>query len=411
MVFIDLTLKETRNHLFPAYLILEDAERNWDPARPLYSKIKKPRTANPYWTPETVEATLSRDDSTADTMLALRELQAVRRVRKKADDKRQAERQAELDEEENLRRAEAEGTMLECGCCFGDFPLNRMVHCDDDHVPHWFCRACAKQTAETEIGNSKYKIKCMSMDGCNAGFSRHMKAQFLDEKLSIALDRNEQEEMLRLAGIENLASCPFCPFAAEYPPVEQDREFRCQAPDCERISCRLCNLESHIPKTCEESAKENGLSVRRQIEEAMSAAIIRTCNKCGTPFIKEEGCNKMTCTRSGCYNVQCYVCSKSCSYDHFNDRSRGGKPGNCPLFESVEERHQEEVKKAEKEALEKVRAEHPEYTEEDLKVKVSDNVLKDEERRKANDPRNLPPLAGAVQRVPPAGVFQQQVRG
>lgn len=212
-------------------------------------------------------------------------------------------------------------------------------------------------------------------------------SQFLDENTRIALDRNEQEANLRLAGIENLASCPFCPFAAEYPPVEVDREFRCQAPDCEKISCRLCKEESHIPKSCQEHAKEKGLSIRRQIEEAMSAALIRKCNKCGTPFVKEEGCNKMTCTRNGCGNIQCYVCSKSCSYDHFNDQSRGGKVGNCPLFESVVERHEGEVSKAEKEALEKILAEHPEYTEDDLKVKMSENVKKDDERMKAADPR------------------------
>jgi TRIAD3 protein (E3 ubiquitin-protein ligase RNF216) len=97
----------------------------------------------------------------------------------------------------------------------------------------------------------------------------------------------------------------------------------------------------------------------------------------------------MTCTRNGCYNVQCYVCSKSCQYDHFNDRSRGGKEGNCPLFEKTDERHDLEVKEAERIALEKVRAEHPEYSEEDLKIKISDAVLKDDERRRSgvNDPR------------------------
>ena len=160
--------------------------------------------------------------------------------------------------------------------------------------------------------------------------TNRFRSQFLDEKTVVALERNEQEAVLRIAGIENLASCPFCPFAAEYPSVEVDREFRCQAPDCEIISCRLCKLESHIPKTCEEHAKDNGLSIRRQIEEAMSAALIRRCNKCITPFVKEEGCNKMMCTRNGCGNIQCYVCSKSCDYAHFNDKSRGGRDGQCP---------------------------------------------------------------------------------
>ena len=194
-----------------------------------------------------------------------------------------------------------------------------------------------------------------------------------------------------MAGIENLASCPFCPYAAEYPPVEIDKEFRCEAPDCEKVSCRLCRLESHIPKSCKEN-KELGLSVRRQIEEAMSDALIRRCNNCGTPFVKEEGCNKMTCTRPGCGNVQCYVCSKSCAYSHFNDESRGGKTGNCPLFEKTSQRHEDEVKKAEKDALKKIRAEHPEFTEEDLTIKVSAAVLQDEERRQAGEV--LPRLAG-----------------
>lgn len=214
-----------------------------------------------------------------------------------------------------------------------------------------------------------------------------IRAHFLGEKTKIALERNEQESNLRLAGIENLASCPFCPFAAEYPPVEIDKEFRCQAPDCEKVSCRLCEKESHVPKTCEESVKEEGLSIRRQIEEAMSAALIRKCNKCGTRFVKEEGCNKMTCTLKGCMNIQCYVCSKSCGYDHFNDAQRGGKPGNCPLFESVEERHNGEVSKAEKEAMDKVLADYPEFTAEDLKIQMSENVAKDDAARKARDAR------------------------
>lgn len=190
---------------------------------------------------------------------------------------------------------------------------------------------------------------------------------------------------MRLAGIENLASCPFCPYAAEYPPVEIDKEFRCEAPECEKVSCRLCKLESHIPKSCQEHAKEVGLSIRRQVEEAMSEALIRKCNKCRTPFVKEDGCNKMTCTRPGCGNVQCYVCSQSCTYSHFNDARRGGKAGNCPLFEKTAQRHEDEVNRAEKEALGKIRAEHPEFTEEDLTVKVSQAVLEDERQRRKHE--------------------------
>ncbi|TGO71752.1 hypothetical protein BELL_0535g00010 [Botrytis elliptica] len=386
LTFVDDTLRSTGHRLFSAYRALEEADRTFDANNPPYRRIKTPRKMPYEYQDGRIDESIQRNEFPEKTEI-LKELLVCRKIRKTAESRRLAEQEVILAEEENLKKAEAEGTMSECCCCYSDYPLNRMVHCNNEQVLHWFCRGCARQSAETEIGNSKYLLMCMSTDGCEAGFSLEQRNQFLDELTIVALERNEAEAVLRMAGIENLASCPFCPFAAEYPPVEVNREFRCQAPDCEKVSCRLCKLESHIPMTCEENTKANGLSVRRQIEEAMSAAMIRTCNKCGTPFVKEEGCNKMTCTRNGCYNVQCYVCSKSCNYDHFNDVRRGGKEGNCPLFESVEERHNDEVKKAEKEALAKVRAEHPEYSEEDLRVKMSENVTKDDERRKAMDPR------------------------
>jgi TRIAD3 protein (E3 ubiquitin-protein ligase RNF216) len=203
--------------------------------------------------------------------------------------------------------------------------------------------------------------------------------------------------MLLMAAIENLATCPFCQYAAEYPPVEENREFYCLAPDCGKVSCRMCNLESHIPKSCKEHAKDNGLSALRVIEEAMSAALIRKCNKCEAPFVKEDGCNKMTCSR--CRNIQCYVCSVSLppnsAYGHFDEKARGGKEGNCPLFENLEERHKTDVGKAEREALEKIRAEHPEVDEEQLKV--TDNVP----RRNPPDALPHPPDAPLLIPAPP----------
>lgn len=269
--------------------------------------------------------------------------------------------------------------MQECGCCFGDFPRNRMVHCNNESEIHWFCKDCSRLNAETQIGQAKYELQCMSTDGCEGGYSYKQRELFLNEKLTIALDRIEAEAVLRMAGIENLESCPFCSYAAEYPPVESERLFHCQRELCEKISCRLCKKDAHIPKTCAEYMKELGLSARREVEEAMTSAVIRLCNKCKAPFIKDEGCNKMSCK---CGNVQCYVCSESCTYNHFDDPRRGGKSGNCPLFDDVEKRHQEESQKAAAEIMKKLRAEHPEYTEEDLEITVSDKVKADEENRK-----------------------------
>jgi TRIAD3 protein (E3 ubiquitin-protein ligase RNF216) len=264
---------ENNYTLYSSYLKLvrKEANETWKPK-------KRPAKSNPAWEDvridDTIKTTLDEDEK-----MALEELKFARQAGEALKLEMFNDMQLEQDEVDNFNNAKIEGTTSECECCCDEFALNRMVHCDGETL-HWFCRNCARLNAETQIGLSKFELNCMSMDGCIAGFSKDQQDIFLNEKTAIALERIEQEAALRLAGIENLETCPFCPYAAEYPPVEFDKEFRCERPDCEVVSCRLCRKETHIPKTCEEVALETGHSGRRAIEEAMSAALIRKCNKC-----------------------------------------------------------------------------------------------------------------------------------
>ncbi|KAK0641699.1 ring finger protein [Cercophora newfieldiana] len=389
---IEKALKENGNLLYPSFFSLE---RMLDNTRkgvgPLLKLKTKPR-ANP---PDDM---FSKSQSEA-VVMAHTEYNAAKTKSQERKAKVTAELQQEQEELQNLNRAVAEGTVADCECCFNELPLNRMVHCEGQFL-HWFCRECAKHMADTQIGLSKYELTCMSMDGCEAGFSLDQRSLFLDAKTTVALERIEQEAVLRMAGLENLAKCPFCPYAAEYPPVEENKEFRCENPTCGIVSCRLCDLETHIPKTCREVKAEEGHSARHRIEEAMSTALIRKCNKCKTSFIKEHGCNKMTCSAPGCKNVQCYVCSESCDYAHFDDPARGGKKGQCPLFDSVETRHEEEVKAAELRERQRVAEENPDVDGDFFNINFSDKVKEDDNRRKARNPgpdnwQYLPPAAPA----------------
>ncbi len=222
----------------------------------------------------------------------------------------------------------------------------------------------------------------MDGSGCKAGFAKEQICRFLDQKTMDTLERLQQQDEIRLADLDDLTSCPFCDFAAICAPVEEDREFRCANPECEKVSCRLCKHETHIPLSCEAYAKENKVTIRHAVEEAMTEALVRSCHKCKNKYIKEFGCNKMMCTR--CSSIQCYVCSKDITkdgYAHFNESARGGRPGQCPLFDNTQQRHDEDVKNAEQKALEKVRAENPGFSEDELKVKVSDAVERDERER------------------------------
>lgn len=56
--------------------------------------------------------------------------------------------------------------------------------------------------------------------------------------------------------------------------------------------------------------------MRTFIEAKLSEAMLRTCHTCNKRFMKETGCNKMTCV---CGASMCYVCREpDIDYDHFN---------------------------------------------------------------------------------------------
>ncbi|KAJ4327835.1 hypothetical protein N0V84_001797 [Fusarium piperis] len=210
----------------------------------------------------------------------------------------------------------ASDQVSECECCFTECALDHLIHCNGEQA------------------------HCMSTEGCSAGFSVSERAKFLSADHARALDCIEKEAVLRMADIENLEKCPFCPYAEIYPPVDIVQEFRCQGPDCGKASCRLCNLEAHLPMSCEEATRQKATDLRHTVEEAMSEALIRRCNKWG----------------------------------------------KCVQFDSVEDRHREEVDKAGKAATDTLLKANPHLKPESLALNMSTKVEKDDLKRKQRDP-------------------------
>ena len=154
--------------------------------------------------------------------------------------------------------------------------------------------------------------------------------------------------------------------------------FRCNAPTCSRISCRICNKDTHIPLTCEQAKKENGISERHVLEEAMSQALMKACPRCAKQIVKEDGCNKIKCP-CGC--TLCDCCGKDITlegYHHFDSNVNpvGGGPSTrqkkCPVYDDTHMRQAADIKKAEQEALEALKKENPDLDEDDLEIKFSE---------------------------------------
>lgn len=94
------------------------------------------------------------------------------------------------------------------------------------------------------------------------------------------------------------------------------QRFQCRSPLCSLPSCLTCFKEWHDPHVCHESAV---LSLRTTIEAARTAALKRTCPRCGLGFIKDSGCNKLTCI---CGYAMCYICRQGLGRGHSGEGYR-----------------------------------------------------------------------------------------
>lgn len=121
------------------------------------------------------------------------------------------------------------------------------------------------------------------------------------------------------------------------------RRFLCRNPLCALPSCISCGKIWCDPHICHEAT---ALSLRTTIESARTAALKRTCPQCGLSFIKESGCNKLTCR---CGHIICYICRQGLgpvsggeAYTHFcqHFRPAGGRCqlcNRCDLYQVDDE--------------------------------------------------------------------------
>ncbi|KAL5003273.1 hypothetical protein BDV10DRAFT_68913 [Aspergillus recurvatus] len=339
-----------KGRLYHAFVALYSDDNLLEQRKYHYVKLKSQRSTN-----SSKKHTLLRDTLTREITAARKHVEKLQTTLRKKKEEVEAER---ANEEEHMRT----GNLIECQCCYGDVPANRCLPCEGDDL-HFFCFTCIRRAADNQIGMMKYTLQCFDVSGCQAPFDRRQLKEVLGLSVMEKLDSLQQEDEIRKAGLEGLEDCPFCSYKAVLPPVEEDREFRCENSTCRVVSCRLCKEKSHIPQTCEEFRKDKGLSERHQVEEAMSNALIRKCPKCQLKIIKEYGCNKMQCTK--CHTLMCYVCQKDITKEGYAHFGRGG----CPQDDiHTQDRDHREIQRAERVAIDKILAENPDISEEQIRV-------------------------------------------
>uniref|UniRef100_A0A914E2N4 RING-type domain-containing protein n=1 Tax=Acrobeloides nanus TaxID=290746 RepID=A0A914E2N4_9BILA len=279
---------------------------------------------------------------------------------KQAEEERQDEEERHAEEEnfniEEKDEVPPEPIEEQCPICIEVVDSLEGIYCLQKNDSHFFCKNCIKMHIETNVdelilSDSCDGIRCL-LPECNSeilygnicplvegNIVRRLEARFIDQNLS---------------PIQNIERCKSCNFAMLIEDsFEKYQFFICLT--CEAIFCRHCKRDGikHYNEnellSCErlnqiEADEKNN----RDIENEMSEAVIRKCHKCGLAFMKQDGCNKMTCR---CGATQCYLCrAPNIFYDHFCGHDRNpGMPCNscnkpCLLWELAEPKDEEAIR-------------------------------------------------------------------
>mmetsp|Transcript_26149 Transcript_26149/g.55601 ORF Transcript_26149/g.55601 Transcript_26149/m.55601 type:complete len:499 (-) Transcript_26149:62-1558(-) len=275
----------------------------------------------------------------------------------------------------NAKPGRRKVAQLECQCCFAEYDFEEMVSCRTGG--HLFCKVCLQKHTEQRVfgvGNLGVKpnpidgastknaskaleILCMATD-CNSGFNEGQLRKACSEKVLKKYDELQFAAVVDCAHIEGIARCPKCNFIAIADGALPPLLFHC--PQCNFKSCKDCGEEYHPGIRCDQVETKDETDGRRVVEEAMTAAKVRTCPRpmCRKKFLKEDGCNKMTCS-CGCF--VCYVCGKeipkSVAYKHFCQTPHCNHKtcGLCPLYADMNAADKVRVRDAAKKAAQSVK--------------------------------------------------------
>lgn len=263
--------------------------------------------------------------------------------------------------------------LYNCAVCCDEF-ANRtdLIECSSsarNEYNHLVCLECLKGHVSSLLCDGIASLDCM--------FNKHenCQGQYTEEHIKHALEYQNtsilaatadnsvidgyryskwQEvmaasEIIKLAGIcDNYLICPLCykwgcifeiPVGAEKYPFY----IRCAA--CKLEWCTLCKRGAHAARSCYElvfnkvelaDVARMTQVIDKMIQDIATRALTHCCGICGCSYVKEEGCNLMTCPK--CNGMSCFICGMKLYYKgdtkywHFTGHDKADRGARCPLW-------------------------------------------------------------------------------
>jgi hypothetical protein len=302
---------------------------------------------------------------------------------------------------------------LSCPVCLEDSDPHRVLFCPQD-ASHQCCSTCLDRWVQTRMSEGKTGITCIH---CPCHLLPSDYTHLLSAATLRLLDEVQREDSLRAvqATDTSLKRCVRCGFAVFVDPDFSEQFLHCLNPTCQQRTCLKCLGVHDGTDKCPES--DDVLSLRHRLEEALTAAYVRVCPNpsCGKPFLKQQGCNRITCS---CGTVSCYVCRRELTsegYAHFGGSS--GKPiesvtpgmlasclagqRHCPLWTTDQQDDVLAMQSAAEQTLARYMAAHADaaVTKQDARAVLIDlirSIAKPSPAKPVPKPTPLRPTANAI---------------
>lgn len=248
-----------------------------------------------------------------------------------------------------------------CGVCFDDIgALNNLIKCSssDCYISHIICKNCLLGHITSMLNDGIASNECMfdKSEKCGGCYSE------IDIQNAIGVENREMlnkwnetlisSEIIKLAGIcDNYLICPLCcrwGCIFDVPAGASNRHaFYIPCGKCGLQWCTLCKRGAHGGRSCYElhflaedmTAGQWECVIDKMLQDVVTRTLTHCCSICGCTYIKEEGCNLMTCPK--CNGMSCYICGMKLYYKgntkywHFTGHDLADRGATCPLWNNV----------------------------------------------------------------------------
>jgi len=239
-------------------------------------------------------------------------------------------------------KQEFNNSQVICDICMATSPGTNFVRLPG--CKHYCCKACYISYMESLILGGKISQICCFTDGCKKQISDVVLKNTLPEDLYEKYETFSLNKALET--FEDVAWCPQC----EGPAFKENPKATVAfCTPCDFRFCITCRDRYHpfqrckaleISKEVSKKDLEKAIVSNKCASNTLSTIYIKKytkqCPNCGTPILKNGGCNKVICSK--CNKFFCWLCLKIIhGYEHFGDK--------CILFtqESLREDYAHDI--------------------------------------------------------------------